>query len=225
MAAAGTNVDETIREAQLRARGYWYEDGAVDIGVALVFLALAALFTFEASLAEGSALRGISAFGLPVVSLGGYFLSRRVVHGIKNRFTHPRTGLVDYPKPGPSHRRASFVVALLTGFVVAFAVSQADIDSWIPFLQGISIGAFLLFLARQSRIGRYTFAATCSIALGILISFLGLDSIAGTAAYFGGLGLVLLLTGLLALRAYLALAPEPLDAVEIEPADASAARS
>lgn len=168
-----------------------------------------------------SALRGLSAIGLPIVTIGGYFLAGWVVRRLKDRFTHPRTGVVDFPKPERESRRASFVVALLTGFVLAFAITRADIESWIPALQGGFIGLFLLYMARQAGLGRYSFVATCSIALGVTISFIGLASVPGTSLYFGGLGAILMLVGLGTLRGYLDAAPKPAEDAEIESNSAS----
>ncbi len=209
------SIDDSIRDAGQRARSYWFEDGTVDIAVALVFLLLGALFAVEALLPADSGLRGLSAIGLPIVTIGGYFLAGWVVRHLKDRFTHPRTGVVVFSQPERSSRRASAAVALLTGFVVAFAITRADIESWIPAFQGGFIGLFLLYMARRAGLGRYSFVATCSIALGVTISFLGLPSVPGTALYFGGLGAILLLVGLVTLRGYLAAAPEPAEDAEI----------
>lgn len=208
------SVDETIDRAQLRAKAYWYEDGAVDIGVAAVFLLLGALFMAESLMPEGSAWQGLSAIGLPVVTIGGYFIARWVVGSLKARFTYPRTGMLDYAPLARDQRRASILVAALTGFVVALLVSRADIDSWLPTLQGIAIGAFLLRMAQLVRVGRYTALAACSVALGVLASAAGFDAILGIGIYFGGLGICLLVSGLLALRGYLRAAPSP-EAAEV----------
>ncbi|MCB0216590.1 MAG: hypothetical protein KDH92_08155 [Chloroflexi bacterium] len=209
-----SSVDTTIDRAQLRAKTYWYEDGIVDIGVAAVFLMLGALFLVESLTPLGSAWRGLSAFGLPVVTIGGFFVARWLVGRLKARFTYPRTGLVDYEPVSRGQRRASSLVAALTAFVIALLVARADVDSWLPALQGIAIGAFLLRMAQMARVGRYTAMAACSVALGVLASAAGFDASLGSGIYFGGLGICLLVSGLLALRGYLHAAPSP-DAAEV----------
>jgi hypothetical protein len=218
MSALKPSVDETIERAQARTKQYWYEDGAVDLGVSAVFLMIACLFALQFGLPESSALQGISAIGLPLIIIGGYYLARWIVGSLKARFTYPRTGLVDYERPARGHARAAAVVAGLTGFVIAIFITRAEIDSWIPALQGIAFGALLLRLAQSLQVGRYTLLAVVSIAIGLLSSWAGLDSILGSAIVFGGLGLGLLISGALTLRTYLRAAPAP----EVDP---EAARS
>lgn len=208
-AAIDASVDETIQRAQARTRQYWYEDGAVDLGVSAVFLMVAGLFALEFGFRESRAAQGVSAIGLPLVTIGGYYLARWIVGRLKARFTYPRTGLVDYERPSRGNARAAAVVAGLTGMVIAFLITRAEIDSWIPALQGVAFGALLLRLAQSLRVGRYTVLAVVSVAIGLLASWAGFDSIRGSALVFGGLGLGLLISGALTLRAYLRAAPAP----------------
>ena len=61
-----------VEQAPRRAFRYWFDDGLVEIGVDLLFLALMALFAVEGLAPDGSAWSGFSPSGCRWSSSAGW---------------------------------------------------------------------------------------------------------------------------------------------------------
>ncbi len=197
------NVDRAIQ----RTRRYWYDDGLTEIGAGLIFLALGALFLTEALAPRGSLPRNFSAVGIVALVAGGMWLVNWGVRLAKNRITFPRTGYVQYRRQPRTPQRRMAVGAL--AFCVAILVSallrttSPTSLAWIPMLQGIFIGAFILYVGYFVGLTRFYLLAILSLVAGSAISLSGFGDTLGNALYFGVLGVALLLSGAIALAAYL----------------------
>jgi hypothetical protein len=203
------DIDETMR----RTQSYWYEDGLADIAVGVIFLLIGALFTAEAILPPGWFPGGLSALGLPVVVIGGWLIASRLVRFAKERITYPRTGFVRYQRPPRRHRPLAGLVGGLIAALLALLLGTHPASIvWIPALQGLLIGAFILFIGYRVSVARYYFVAVASALAGLVGAFAGLGASAGSAIYFLGIGAAFVVSGVWALVTYLRGNPPPSEA-------------
>lgn len=208
MTANLEGVDDLVATADRKARRYWVEDGLAEIATGAMFSLVGLLFYAEARAPEGSALAGMSAILLPLVIIGGTLAAQYVVRALKERITYPRSGYVAYPEAERRRRWPAAIAAAGIGVLVAalFANAPASL-AWLPALDGVVVGIFLVFLGTKLDVGRFHSLAAASIGLGLAITLAGADEQLGSAAYFGLFGLFLLAVGAWTLRSYLRDAP------------------
>jgi hypothetical protein len=211
-------VKTELDRAEQRARQYWYDDGLTEIGVAILFLAIGALFLVEALAPAGSLPASFSAIGLVVLVAGGIWIINWAVRLAKRRITYPRTGFVRYPRRDRSPRRRLLVGVLgatvsMVIVLVLFATAPASL-AWIPALQGAFIGAFILYVAYVVGLIRFYLLAAASFGLGLATALAGLGDTLGNGVYFAGMGLALLLSGVVTLLRYLKSTEPPEGGVE-----------
>ena len=167
-------------------------------------LALALLFWIEVAGRPRPFFAGISAYGLPVVVIGGGWSAREFVRAAKKRFVYPRTGEVTYSRPPRRQSGASAIVAVVTAAILVILVAKApEARSWIPIAQGFLVGTVLFAIGYPVGLSRACVEAAFSVILGAAVAWMRLGDIAGDAVYFGGMGAVLIVAGSLALSEYL----------------------
>lgn len=196
-----TDIDRLAR----RTRAYWYVDGLAELGSAAVFAGVALVFLVELRAPAGSPLASFSAIALPLVVLVGIWAAGRAVKAAKARLTYPRTGYVAYRQPGRRRRALAFGLALgvAGALLLAWLVLRPVSMGWIPFLDGLAIGLFLVAMAWLGGPVRFYGLALISIALGLASAWASADPRAGTALYFGAMALALAISGGLTLGRYL----------------------
>jgi hypothetical protein len=196
-------MDNDVERAVKRAQRYWYDDGLAEMAVGLIFAALALLFLAEAN---GILQSGVSSIGLVVVVFAGWWLAGRVVRAAKARITYPRTGYVRYRRP-EGRRGSRWVTAAIAGgmgALIAVLFTQAPASlAWIPALNGVLIGVFILAMANNLGLVRFYILAIVSAAVGVSMSLMGLGDILGVGILFAAMGAALILLGVLALLTYL----------------------
>ncbi len=188
-----------------RVKQYAYVDGLVEIAAGILFCAIGLLFTVEARAQPGSPLAGLSAIGLPVIVLGGVWLSGRAVAIAKEKIVYPRTGKVEYRQPTRGSRilvgAAAAVVAVVV--VVAVAALGETALSWLPLLTATVIGVFLLYYGYEVRLIRYALLGVVSAVLGAAASIMADNEKLGSAGYFWAMGACLVAVGVFVLWMYL----------------------
>lgn len=196
-----------IDRAEQRTRQYWYDDGLTEIAVGILFLALGALFLLEALAPPGSLPSSFSAIGIVVLVAGGLWVVNWAVRQAKRRITYPRTGYVRYRQPARSTQRR-----LLTGAVAAVVGASTALIlnltaptslAWIPALQGVCIGGFILCMAYFLGLVRLYLLAVLSFLVGPAATLAGLGDTLGTGVYFAAMGIAFLLSGSITLASYL----------------------
>jgi hypothetical protein len=197
-------LDRQLAQATQRSQRYWYEDGLAELATGVLFLLIGLLFALEAG-AAASWGQGLSAIGLPLLLIGGTAVVGWLIRRLKERFTYPRTGYVAYKRRQSAARRwwlagSAAVVAAVAALLLARAPFS---DAWLPALQGLIIGAFLLYLGHRLDLGRLYVLALLSALLGAAATLWVGEAIRGDALYFAGMGLVTLLSGALTLAVYL----------------------
>ncbi len=202
---------QTIQGARQRAYSYQFEDGFIEMAQGSVFFLLGALLWWI------DELRSVAETPWPFV--GGVFiftLLSAVVVGftikrMKNRVTFPRTGQVEYrPEPKEEGRNSIIIIAI----ALLLASAAIWMDDWFVdtvSIVGAGISITMLGTAMRTRLLRMRVIAILPLLLGILMAYLRADEIQGSALLFGAVGLTQALTGVFALRSYLAKNPEPSD--------------
>lgn len=71
---------------------YFYKDGLAEIAVGGLFLVIGVLLQAVAVVRTGSPLAVVVVIGLPVLTIAGAFLLKKVVQDIKESVTYPRNG-------------------------------------------------------------------------------------------------------------------------------------
>jgi hypothetical protein len=196
-------MDNDVERAVKRSQRYWYDDGLVEVATGVVFAAIGLMFLAEA---YGLIPPGVSSIGLVVIVFAGWWLAGKAVRAAKARITYPRTGYVRYRRP-EGRRKSRWVTAAIAGgmgALIAVLFTQAPASlAWIPALNGVLVGAFILVMANNLGLLRFYALALLSAAIGIGISLAGLGDILGTGLYFLGTGIALALSGVFALVTYL----------------------
>ncbi|MFB0533351.1 MAG: hypothetical protein ACETWR_00040 [Anaerolineae bacterium] len=205
------DIDKVIQ----RAHRYWYEDGLAEIATGWMFV-LCGLFLLMMRLVRpGWPLACIVAVTFTsLVAFGGLAVSR-AVKAVKNRITYPRTGYVSYRRPESNRRRriaaAGVGIAL---WVLGIVLSIAGAPAWLvsmPMVEGLIIGAGLVYLGHRLGIARFYALAFLSALIGVMVALNGFDDALGSAAYFGQMGLVQTASGLFTLRTYLSQTQPPVE--------------
>ncbi len=205
------DIDKVIQ----RTQRYWYEDGLAEIATGCMFVSCGLLLLVMGSIPPGSPLACIVAIGFTsLVAFGGLAVSR-AVKAIKNCVTYPRTGYVSYLRPESNRRRR--IIAASVGIALAvlgIVLSKVHALAWLvsmPMVQGLIIGAGLLYMGYRLGLTRFYTLAFLSTLIGVVVALNGLDDALGSAAYFGEMGFVLAASGLLTLRTYLSQTQPPVE--------------
>jgi hypothetical protein len=205
------DIDKVIQ----RTHRYWYEDGLNEIATGCMFVSCGILLLVMGSVPPGSPLAPIVAIGFVIlVAFGGLAVSR-AVKAVKNRVTYPRTGYVSYRRPESNRRRR--IIAAGVGIALAvlgIVLSKVHALAWlvsIPMVQGLIIGAGLLYMGHRLGLARFYALAFLSALIGVVVALNGFDDALGSAAYFGEMGLVVTASGLRTLRVYLSQTQPPVE--------------
>ena len=68
-------MEQDIKRAMARARGYWYEDGISEAVTGVLLLLIGGLFFIEAVSPPESLPQSFSAIGLPILLISGFFIA------------------------------------------------------------------------------------------------------------------------------------------------------
>ena len=202
-----------VENAPRSAFRYWFDDGLVEIGVGLLFLALTALFAVEGLAPDGSAWAGFSAVCLPVIVIGGMIVLGLALRVIKERLTFPRTGYVAYPRPAPARRiLAGAIGAGVSLAIVWLLAARPSLQLALGALQGAVLAIVFLALSLRTGLVRMAVLGFVALGAGLAATFAGLQSSQGSALTFGAVGASALLSGALVLAHYLRTTAPPAEA-------------
>lgn len=206
-------MDPRIDDAPRRSLRYWYDDGLAEIFVGALFLLLAALFAVEGLAPAGSLPASFSAFGLPVLVVGGMIAGGLALRAVKERLTYPRTGYVSYPRTRPARKGlAGILGGVISLLLVLFLAARPGWIAALPAVQGAAIALILGVFALRSGVSRLAVQALLALAAGLTAGFIGAETWAGTALVFGVTGVASLAAGAFALARYLRTTTPPTEA-------------
>jgi hypothetical protein len=208
------NVERQFKDAAIRVRRHWYEDGLVELFVGALFAVLALYFLAQALLAGRlSANRPWSIavnLLLPAVVVGAGLLARRSIRRAKERHVYPRTGFVRYRDTRRAPRWVTATLAAAVAALTASLVARAPgVDAWVPALQGFLLGGFFFWQGRSAGVSRLVVLALLTALVGLAVSLAGLSPDLSGAAFFGLVGLAMMAAGQAAFRRHLRDAPPP----------------
>jgi hypothetical protein len=202
-----------VEQAPRRAFRYWFDDGLMEIGVGLLFLAIMALFAVEGLSPDGSAWAGFSAVGLPLVIIGGMAVLGLALRAVKERLTFPRTGYVAYPRPAPARRILAGVIGAGVSLAIVWLfAARPSLQLALGALQGAALGIVFLALGLRTGLVRLAIPGFVALAAGLVATLAGLGSSLGSALTFGLAGASTLLSGALVLAYYLRTTTPPAEA-------------
>jgi hypothetical protein len=197
-----------VKQVEQRVKRYWYTDGIAELASGGMFILLGVYFAAQGILGEGSLISIILQISLMLVMIGGAFGVRWVVNTLKARLTYPRTGYVEYRVNEKEVRVRRYVVAGVAMVIAVVSILLVDhirnLDSMV-LISGLLVGIiFIALRGKSSGLKRFYVLGGLAIALGIILSFSGLSQVYNLGLFYGLLGIVILISGGLVLRRYLA---------------------
>ena len=200
--------EHELRQVEQRVKRYWYTDGIAELASGGMFILLGVYFAAQGILGEGSLISIILQISLMLVMIGGAFGVRWVVNTLKARLTYPRTGYVEYRVNEKEVRVRRYVVAGVAMVIAVVSILLVDhirnLDSMV-LISGLLVGIiFIALRGKSSGLKRFYVLGGLAIALGIILSFSGLSQVYNLGLFYGLLGIVILISGGLVLRRYLA---------------------
>ena len=205
------DIDKVVQ----RTYRYGYEDGLWEIATGCMIVLCGLLLFGVDSIPPGWPLVSVLvAVGFTIlVPIFGWLAVGRAVKALKNRITYPRTGYVSYRRPEGNRRRWLIVAGGAVGGALFGVLSIVHAQALVvmSIVEGLIIGASLLYLGYRLGLARFYVLAFLSALIGVVTARSGLDGLIVFAAYFGEMGLVLTASGLFTLRAYLSQSQPPVE--------------
>ena len=190
-----------IKEMMRRPFRYFYEDGIAEIAVGGLFLALGlSLLAVEAAQSK-YALVIVVAIGIPLLTVGGGIFLKKAVGGLKGRITYPRTGYVSYKSKEPSRGRWMISGAAIVFTIVLMLIPERF--SQISIAEGGMLFIILSYMGYRVGMNRFYLIGAIAALIGLAAAFFTTGDILGSTATFGGTGIVMIISGVIALRIYL----------------------
>ncbi len=205
-------MKDSLDSLQQRTQQYWNIDGLAELGIGGFFILLSLNF-FGIALLPGGPIRVfLGVAGMPLLVILAIWIGRRGVDALKARLTYPRTGYLAYQKPSRKRRWITFAIGILITGLILFLIFIFNPKSagWMPLLDGIFLGLLLLVINHGTM--RFYLLATASFLSGLLLAYLDFSGNLGHAAFYGLMGIAMVLSGVLTLRDYLRRNPRELEA-------------
>jgi len=203
-----------VERIERRTVQYWFEDGVAEIAFGIFVLILGLFFLGSALSPEKSTARFIFDIGLMPVILAGGWAVNRLARSMKRKLTYPRTGYVAYKRPEKRKRIKKALLAggsagLVAALAAVFFVSKpARLDA-MPAFSGLAYALALVFVSLRAGLSRIAVVAVLTAAAGVGLAFAGWAKGLELAAFYGIVGLLLVLSGFIGLRSYLRRNPLP----------------
>jgi hypothetical protein len=189
---------------------HFFGDGIGEMAYGITFM-LIGLILFGAATLKPP-FRHFWSIAFFLVVWAAFWLSRWLVPALKKRLVFPRTGYVVSRKLRGRMLWLVLSVAAVVGGVGAFVAvymlrAHPAARAWSPVILGIEVGGWLLFMGFRFEMRRYLLLAGFSLLAGVAGSLMGMGADRGSAVYMAAMGLALVVSGALALRANLRQAP------------------
>lgn len=198
---------DPINEAAKRAQRYWYQDGLWEIGFGLINLLLGAFYLITSQFNWAGPLSILLPFLQAGVLIGAFWIINRLVGYLKQHITYPRTGYVAYIKPTTRSRykRAALtgLLAAILGVLVALVSSLRGAENRTAFIVSVVMAAMLIYIGYRFSLVRLYAVAVLTVGLGYAITTFRIPEQLSSAAFFGGIGLLILISGFTTMLFYL----------------------
>lgn len=200
-------MSNQIDQLQKGAFRYYYEDGLAELAVGILFTVIGLNLWLVNVAPQGSPLALGAWIALPVLTISGIFWVQRFVRNQKERLVFPRTGYIAYDtKPTPVRWLVLGIPLLVVILASLFPGSRLNRES---VMGGILLCLILASIGARVNLWRLIGVGIFGLALGVSLAFLLNSEHAGLALTYAASGLVLLVSGGVAWRGYLAQNPMP----------------
>jgi hypothetical protein len=199
-------MNQDIDDVMRRTYRYYYEDGLVETAVGILFfvigLALLGWHTIELNPALGIGMVILSV----LLIFGSTLFVQKVIPRLKERLVHPRTGTVVYRQEEP--KRSSRLILFVVMVVIMLGIFLPERFNQLALLEGTLLGVVLIYLGRRVGLNRFYLLGGAALLVGLVAMMLFSSDISSSAFTFGGIGLILLVSGLIAFTRYLRRHPQ-----------------
>ena len=202
-----------MKQVEQRVKRYWYSDGIAELTTGGMFTLLALFFGVQGIFEKRTPLNVILQVSFAVVMIAGLTGLGLLVKTLKSRLTYPRTGYVEYRANDleAKQRRKLFisVAAIIAVSSIVLVDFLQEFDSMLM-ATGVLVGViFIALRGKSSGLQRFYWLGWLAILLGAVLAFSNLPQIYNLALFYGVLGLIILISGAIVLRRYLAENPTP----------------
>lgn len=199
MAHLDLNLDEIAR----RPQRYWDVDGLPELMMGLLWMLWGGAWLLGDTLPDDWRSNTYWAVA-PAFLVVSSFATVWAIKRLKERFTFPRTGYVDWKEPSRSSRLGAAAVAMVTAMVLAAVAANRDagVEHVAAPLLGVILSLGFVVASLRQRAPHLLALAAVAIALGLAFGALraGWESVnwlfvalGAASAAVGGLRLVLFL--------------------------------
>ncbi len=199
-------IDHTLQ----RAIKYRFADGILEIAMGAMSVLLGIYFYIQAAYPESQVSEFLTGSFLLFFVIGWYAL-RKVTESLKHRLTYPRTGYVAYREAGAGKglRIAASVAAaaVVAAGLAYFQLKAPPLLNFMPLIYALLIAVTFGFLGFKTDLARFIAMAFISLILGALFAVVKIDDFLALAGYLVTMGVVMLASGGLNLRHYMAMNP------------------
>jgi hypothetical protein len=198
-----------------RAYAQWLKDGLFEIALGILF---AGVGTFRAIIhfaGEKTAAYYWLSAALLVFMIGVAWGGKYVGELLKERITYPRTGYMAF-KPYIYNYKRILVLFIFAGIlggmlgILSKQPNQQEIGGIVPITQGIVGALVFTYAAQRIEVKRLYYLAVFSLGIGLVIGVLGVGVVLGLSFFYLSIGLVMVVSGSVALVQYLR-SHEPVD--------------
>lgn len=194
-------MNKNITTAQQHALQYWFVDGLAELSAGIVCILLAILFLKWQAIIKTRWSLLIFFF----IALAFSFGLRLVIQKIKERTTYLRTGYVA-PLSGLENKRAVIIAIAFTILLLAvnIYISRQGPKAmlWSSGAAGLIFAFLFSWTGYLTALRRFYYLALFSFLAGVLLAFLDIGYLIGTAILTSLNGLILLFSGFRARWAY-----------------------
>ena len=209
-----------FKQVEQRVKSRWFRDGIVETVGGLMFILLGVYFALVELLGESSPWGGLLQAGFIVVFLGLFYFGRRVIQELKTKYAIPRAGFVEYHVDKQHQTAKRMGAAALAAVIAALVIVSIPLTgglNWVVVLTGLLVSAMLVFAqGRTGGISRFYFLGALSLLLGIAGGLTDLPDGYALGLYYGSMGLVFTVTGLLVWQRFLKENPIPVETADEE---------
>jgi hypothetical protein len=205
-------MNDPITHLQKQTFRYYYQDGLVELAVGILFAVIGLDTWLISSAPQGTPILIAAWILLPLLTIGGIIGVQRFVKNLKEKHVHSRTGYIEY-LARPNRYRWLISAA---GLALVIAVLLLPYD-WIQkgsVAGGTILCIILASIGAQVGLKRLIATGALALALGVAFALSPLTDNASLAATFAAEGLILILTGALVFRKYLAENPLPAEGTD-----------
>ncbi|MCJ7695289.1 MAG: hypothetical protein MUO40_07655 [Anaerolineaceae bacterium] len=201
-----------------RAYAHWLKDGLFEIGIGVLLTGVGTLRAIIHFAGEKSATYYWLIAGLLVFMFGCAFGFNWIGKALKARITYPRTGYIAFKPFSYNYKSILGMIVLLifAGILggmlgmLSTLPNQQKNGVFVPIGQGIVGALALTYAAQRVGIKRLYYLAAFSIGVGLVIGALGVGVVLGISFFYLCSGLVLMVSGSVALMQFLR-SHEPVD--------------